>query len=335
MAMGTRETILLHLASLASQFGLILLIKQSHMPSSSMDDPGVESTPSASELHNGKPGKWVLVQPADLPRVPIEATSASPEILDPSAEVVGANPSISPPIAEKPKLELKRRQQLEHHLRSNPSDLDGFLELARIYRAENKPIEARRVMQQAIQIFPDEPGILWELEEATLSRSIQQLREVSDLAHRLNTAETDRELSRCQQDWAMRRIEVCQARIARDPSLDHLRVTLAEAKYDAGKYDEALEGLEPLLDIDEYSPAAYLIRGRCLLALGNDLDAMVALRVCALRRAVVAPLRTRVIALRLLCDAAERMGVTLTLANYRGHLQQIEQELAKQSAPGV
>ena len=58
---------------------------------------------------------------------------------------------------------------------------------------------------------------------------------------------------------------------------------------------------------------------------------MTSLRACALRRSVVAPVRTRIIALRLLCETAERLGVGLTLAHYRQHLQQAESELAKQS----
>ena len=55
---------------------------------------------------------------------------------------------------------------------------------------------------------------------------------------------------------------------------------------------------------------------------------MVALRAVAFRRAVVAPLKTRIIALQLLCETAEKIGVGLTLAKYRQHLSQAEQELA-------
>lgn len=232
---------------------------------------------------------------------------------------------------EKPKLQIERRQKLEHHIRSNPTDLDSFLELAQIYRGEQKFVEARRVMQQAASIFPDEPQVLWELEEATLSRSVQQLREVTELANRLDTAETQRELSRCQQDWALRRTEVCRARLARDPSMVHLKNVLAEAMHDAGDFDGAIRETESLLANDELSPVANLIRGRCFLATGKDVEAMAALRACAMRRAVVAPPRIRVVALRLLCDTAERLGVTQTLAIYRTALNQSEQELAKVS----
>ncbi|MGB7329266.1 MAG: tetratricopeptide repeat protein [Rubripirellula sp.] len=319
------------------------------MPDFPASDSGIQVSQSPTETHNGREGKWESVLPEDLDRVSIDEPVANQPASVPAAEeaslvdqaiesppvvVEAADPLVSE-TTDKPKLELKRRQYLEHHLKSNPADLDGFLELAKIYRAENRPVEARRVLQQAIQIFPDEHELHWELEEATLSRSIQQLREVAELDSRLGTAETDHELTRCQQDWALRRIEVCQARLSRDPSLVNLRITLAEACYDTGDYQEAIEELDSVLGNDELSPSGYLIRGKCLLALGKDLDAMVALRACALRRAVVAPVRLRVIALRLLCETADRLGVSLTLANYQASLQQAEQELAKQTAMGA
>ena len=59
---------------------------------------------------------------------------------------------------------------------------------------------------------------------------------------------------------------------------------------------------------------------------------MVALRAVALRRAVVAPLKTRIVALKLLCETAEKVGVTLTLAKYQQHLSQAEGELAQNIA---
>jgi tetratricopeptide (TPR) repeat protein len=223
---------------------------------------------------------------------------------------------------------LERRQELEHHLKSSPTDLDAFMELGRIYRAENRPADARRVFQQALQVFPDEAQLLWEHEEAVLARSLQQLREVTDVAKRLDTAESDRELKRCQNDWACRRMDVCRARLARDPSLTHLRVAMAEAMYDAGLYEGAMEEVKPVLDHDELSPTAYLIQGRCQLETGKEIEAMASLRAAAMRRAVVAPLRVRVAALRLLCETAERLGVTLTLAQYRHHLEKAEQQAA-------
>ncbi len=264
-------------------------------------------------------GHWKQVRPEELSRTPIEPRDGSLD--EPDTKEIDA-----------PKVELSRRQELEHRLKTSPTDLDAFMELARIYRVENRPNDARRILEQAVQIFPDELTLLWEYEEAILARSLQQLREVTDLAQRLKTAESQRELNRAKDDWAHRRMEVCRARLNRDPSLTHLRIVLAESLHDAGMHESAIDELDSVLENDELSPTAYLIQGRCQLALGKDLDAMSSLRAAAGRRSVVAPVRLRIAALRLLCDTAEKLGVTLSLRQYQQHLQMAEQELASKQA---
>lgn len=229
----------------------------------------------------------------------------------------------------RPSVQLERRQELERKLRSNPTDLAGFLELASIYRSENRPLDAKRLLSQAVKIFPDDEQIRFQLEEAVLARSLQQLREVIDLAERLNTPETHRELERSRSDWACRRIEVCQARLQRDPSQLGLRMTLAEATFDAELFDDAYEEAGRLLELDEFSPAAHFLRARCLLATGKDLEAMKELRVVALRRAVVAPERLRLTSLKLLCELANKLQLEATGQQYRDHLKRLEQQLDK------
>jgi len=279
-----------------------------HDPSAAADG---SVTGSAGPVDPVNGGPWRSDSPEELMR---RDGSAAGNLVDrPDAE---------------PRVQLQRRQELEHRLKQNPTDREAFLELGRIYRAEQRPADARRILQQATEIFADDAELIWEREEAALARSLQQLREVIDLTRRLDTPETQRELERSHSDWAARRIEVCRARLQRDASLVHLRIPLAEALYDAGRYDEALETVEPMLENDQHSPAAFLIRGRCSLERKQELEAMAALRAASLRRAVVAPLPTRIAALRFLCETAERLGLTLTLTQYRGFLAQAEQELA-------
>ncbi len=230
------------------------------------------------------------------------------------------------------KVILERRQELEQLIKASPTDRQAYLELAAIYRSQDRPLDAKRTLEHATQIFPDDEELVWELEEATLARSLQQFREVSELASRLKTSEADRELKRSQHDWACRRIDVCRARLKRDPSKTQLRVVLGEAMYDAEMYEEAFDELIAAIKDDEYSPQAHLIRGRCLLAMGKDLEAMVALRAAAMRRAVPAPARIKLAALKLLCETAQRLGVHLTLERYREQLKQLEQELQKTPA---
>lgn len=233
------------------------------------------------------------------------------------------------------KVALNRRQQLEQRLKESPTDREASLELGRLYRTENRPADARRVLARATEFFPADATLRWEHEEAILARSLQQLRETRELAQRLGTDRTDRDVKRCQDDWAHRRIEICRARLNRDPSLSHLRIVLAEALHDAGRPTEAMEELEPVLDHDQLSPTAHLIQGQCLLSLHQPLDAMAALRRAALRRAVPAPIRIKIAALKLLCETARKLETTLTLQQYQQHLHVAEQELITQMQRGA
>lgn len=213
-----------------------------------------------------------------------------------------------------------RRQHLEFHLRTRPADREGYLELAAIYREENRPLNAARILEQAHEIFPDDATILWEWEEAQLARSVQQLVEVRDLAERLRNPAADQELERARVDWANCRLRVCRQRLQRDPSMDYLRLVIGEALYDSERYEEAVEELAALAQSDDHSPAAFLLMGRCQLVLSRDMDAMKSLRAASMRRAVVGVPKIRVAALKLLCDLADRNGLTATLEQYRSQL---------------
>ena len=115
------------------------------------------------------------------------------------------SPSKDDDLAEPPpKVALERRQELEQRSHAKTElDRDADLELAAIYREQKRPQDARAAPWTSYQIFPDDEKLLWELEEATLARSLQQFREVSDLASRLRTSEADRELKRSRHDWAV------------------------------------------------------------------------------------------------------------------------------------
>jgi tetratricopeptide (TPR) repeat protein len=223
-----------------------------------------------------------------------------------------------------------RRQQLERTVREGSLDIDLYLELAALHRSEDRPLEARRILQQALQLSKDDPRVLWEFEEATLARSLQQVREVGDLAARLHTPEVDREMKRAQTDWANRRLEVCRARLNRDPTQGHLRLVIAEALYDLGMFKEACEALLPCLQSDATSPAAHLIRGKCLLDMGQDLDALVEFRAVAMRRAVPGPAKMRLTAMRHALEIAQRNHLALSIERYRHGMEAAEHDLAKE-----
>lgn len=233
-------------------------------------------------------------------------------------------------VERKPAATLERRQELERFIRNRPADIDAYLELAAIYRGQGRAVEAARVLKVAQEVEPGHSEVLWQLEEASLARALQQLKDVRDVAQRLNTPEATRELERAQTDWACRRAEVCRARIERDPSAAHLRVVLAEALRDLGDYAEAIASAEHALHCDSESPLAHWIIGQCHNALGNTLQALSAWRHVALRRAVPAPAKLRVAALKAACEQAERLGLSASLSLYQQALHLAEQDATQQ-----
>lgn len=225
-----------------------------------------------------------------------------------------------------------RRQQLEQRIRERTIEVDLYLELAAIHRAEDRPLEAKRVLHQALQLNEEDPRVLWHYEEAVLARSLQQLREVSQLAARLNTPEVQRELERARTDWANRRLDVCRARLARDPEKHHYRLVMAEAFADLGMHEQACESLTPCFASDAHAPAARLLQGNCLSALADDLGALAAYRAAALRRTVQVPPKIRVAAMRAASEIAQRLGLTLSQQRYQHALEIAEAELAEGQA---
>jgi len=223
-----------------------------------------------------------------------------------------------------------RRQQLEQLIREHTVEVDLYLELAALHRAEDRPLEAKRVLKEALQLNKEDQRVLWQYEEAMLARSLQQLREVTELAARLNTPEVQRELTRSQNDWANRRLEVYRARVARDPNKHAFRLVIGEALYDLELYAEACNELLPCFEADPYAAPAHLIQGKCLVALGDLLGALAAFRACGMRRTVAAPPKIRVSALSAALELANQLGLPLSVQRYAHAVELAEQELANE-----
>lgn len=289
----------------------------SHTPTDSVSTDVSVNRQTVDSAHAANPdlgplegGRWRPVSPEEL----LRKNAVDPNESDEQKE-------------KRVAVQLERRQELEQKLKSNPTDLDGFLELAAIYRSEERPLEAKRLLKQAQQIFPDNIEVRFQHEEAVLARSLQQLREVTDLAKRLNNVDADRELVRSQHDWACRRIDVCKARLSRDPTQLSLHLALAEAKFDAELFEDSYTEAGKVLKHDEFAPQAHFIRARCLLALNKELPAMKELRAVSLRRAVVAPVKLRVTSLKMLCELAEKLALEETGKHYEAQLHAIEASL--------
>jgi Tfp pilus assembly protein PilF len=269
------------------------------------------SAPEKTPVHPLDGGVWRPVAPEELFRRGDRGDGARDQLHDD---------------APKPnsKVTIQRRQHLEHYLRDRPADIESYLELAAIYRSEGRAVEATRTLKAALEIEPDHGSVLWELEEAELARSLQQLRDVRGVAERLSSPEAERELERAKTDWTNRREKVCRARLARDPANHHLRVVLAEALREQGRSAEAIEALKLALQCDTEAPLAYLILGNCKYAEGDVLGALSAWRHAAMRRSLAASPKIRSTALKAAIGAASSLGLTASLAIYQQALKSID-----------
>lgn len=279
----------------------------------SSDDAPSSKPPRLSPLEGGP---WRPVQPEELLR---------------------RGPVEEPRPAEPPRVRVERQQELERYLQPKPSDVAAYLELADLYRKDNRPAEAVRTLKKGLEVDPDEPRLQWEYEEAMLAQSLFRLRQLRELSTRLQTAEAQHEYERAQVDWAARRVEVCRARRKRDPDNAHLSVLLAEALKDLGQYHEAMEAAERAIKDDHEAPTAYLIQGLCLQSQGKPVQALRAFRCAAMRRAVPAPAKIRYRAMREASTLAESLGLTETLPRYRRVCEvarrELEQAEAQPTAP--
>ena len=146
--------------------------------------------------------------------------------------------------------------------------------------------------------------------------------DAKDLHSRHPTPEAAADLERAQLEWALRRCDVVRQRIERDPEATDLNITLAEAMYEMGKYEDAIEILEPALDHPEESAKAYLMQGLCLQSTNQELAALAAFRAASLRRSVEAPSNIKLSALRHAADLSKKLGLTATCKRYlRGIIQ--------------
>ncbi len=232
-------------------------------------------------------------------------------------------PSSSSPTHASEKISRQRQQELEQYIRQTPADGNAYVELARIYRAQERHYDAIRVLEKAVQHLPDDESLRWDLEESQLARALQRLDAAKQIALQSPSSDHDETLERCRVDWAVRRAEVCRARLARTPGDAKLQVILAEALRDLGQYDEAIRETQGVLTSIEHSPTAFLVRGHCYLAMGRPLDALSAWRGAALRRAVPAQTGIRIQALKSASNVALQYGLYASAERYLRELAKL------------
>jgi tetratricopeptide (TPR) repeat protein len=216
----------------------------------------------------------------------------------------------------KPVVTLQRYQELEQHLRNSPADADGYLELSRIYLSQGRSFDAKRVLDRAMEHLSDDARIVYEWEEMQVARSRQLLDQAEQAFLQEKTVANREARDRCTIDLANTRIQVCKARLEREPHNLEIALPLANAYRQLGRFQEAIDVLQRAKANSQIRARACLQLGMVFMQIDKPLEAIAAFRQAALYRAPPPPEKIRDKALELAAEVAEKVGLIASARRY-------------------
>jgi len=151
---------------------------------------------------------------------------------------------------------------LKHAIRKEPEKKEHYLKLADFYRRNRNLDGAREILDKALQISGNDPGIREILEEVELDQMAANL-ELAKQAAATSGKDTDRQNAAAMaQELLKREIEVLSARVERYPADLGRKYELAIRFMRVQKWTQAI----PLLQKASQDPRA---KGKALVALGK------------------------------------------------------------------
>ncbi len=224
------------------------------------------------------------------------------------------SPSESHPNSKE--IRLERFQTLEHVIREHPINVDPYLELARIYLQRERWVDAKRILDLAVDKFPEDEDANYLREEAQLKRSIQLLKEAQSEHSEGPTRLTQEALDRCNIELNVLKEKVCRSRLARHPTQRALNLTLAVALEHLGKDGEAITCLQGVVSDPDLRARAALHLGKLLEKSRRVPEALAAYRRAALFRIPEAPAEIKLEAITLAANLAENFGLIDSARRY-------------------
>lgn len=233
-----------------------------------------------------------------------------------------SNPNLGP--GRKVSVSLERFQELERIIRDSPINVDPYLELSRIYFQNSRWNDAKRILDQAVDRFPEIEDAIYLREEAQLRRSLQLLDEARAAHQAEPTQLTQESLERSHIEFNVLREKVCKSRLARHPQQIELNLPLANSLENLGKSAEAIGCLEKAA----VEPA---LRARAALQLGQLMErarripeALSAYRRAALFRVPPPSREIQVKALTAAAHLAQASGMVDSALRYFEMLDEIQ-----------
>lgn len=221
-----------------------------------------------------------------------------------------SGPPTSRPVA------LERFQALEQTIRERPINVEPYLELADYYFAQQRWVDARRVLEIACERFPELEQAQFLLEEAQMARSLQ-LNHQAEQAHRSEpTTLTLDALEQSQLELNVLRERVSRARLQRHPEQVQLYLPLATALHGLGQTSAAIDALRRAMEEPRLRSAAAYQMGQVLEEAKRIPEALAAYRRAALFRVPSPPRELKFAALTAAADLAQRWRLVDSARRY-------------------
>lgn len=219
---------------------------------------------------------------------------------------------------------LERFQTLEHIIREHPINVDPYMELANIYFHQRRWLDAKRILDLAVEKFPECEDAIYLREETQLNRSLQ-LYEEARAAHIAEpTRLTQESLERCNIDVNVLREKVCRSRLERFPDQIELYLTLARALESLGREVQAIQCLQKAAEFPQLRARAALQLGKLLERAKRIPEALSAYRKSAMFRVPPASDEVRVEALTAAAHLAESSGLVDSALRYVRMLAELQ-----------
>ena len=224
----------------------------------------------------------------------------------------------------KRQIPLERFQTLEHILRDSPINVDPYLELSRIYLKSSRWTDAKRVLDSAVERFPENEQANFLREEAQIARSLQLVSEAKTAHDAEPTRLTQESLDRCYLELNVLREKVCRSRLARHPEQIELNMPLATALENLGDKDGAIACLQAAVEQPKLRAQAALQLGQLYERAQRIPEALSAYRRSAMFRVPPPTPEIKLKALTLAANLAQRSGLVDSALRYVQMLVELE-----------
>ncbi len=220
-----------------------------------------------------------------------------------------SRPSNAPTTSKQIPIPLERFQHLEQEIRNAPANSQPYIELGQIYLNQERWSDAKRVLENGVQLCPESEPLVLMREELLLHQASQLLQQAKTALAQELTDENKHALEQAEVNYANERIRVCRDRFARHPEQKEILINWAIGLRQLARFDEAIELLVKAADEPDLRARASLQLGMCYQTLNRPLDALSAFRKASLFRAPPPEPKIRQRALELALDLAEELAL--------------------------